>query len=29
MVIVEGTIKAKARPRFFNGHAITPKDTVS
>lgn len=29
MVIVEGTIKAKARPRFFNGHAVTPKDTVN
>ena len=29
MVIVEGKIKGKARPRFFNGHAITPKDTVN
>lgn len=29
MIIVEGKIKGKARPRFFNGHAITPKDTVS
>lgn len=29
MVIVEGNIKGKARPRYFNNHAITPKDTVS
>lgn len=29
MVVVEGTIKGKARPRVFNGHAMTPKDTVS
>ena len=29
MIVVEGTIKGKARPRFFNNHAITPKDTVS
>ena len=31
MVIVEGTIKAKARPRFNTktGHAVTPKDTVN
>ena len=29
MIIVEGKIKGKARPRFFNGHAITPKDTVN
>ncbi|WP_027633361.1 RusA family crossover junction endodeoxyribonuclease [Clostridium hydrogeniformans] len=29
MVVVEGKIKGKARPRMFNGRAITPKDTVS
>jgi Holliday junction resolvase RusA-like endonuclease len=29
MVIVEGTIKGKARPRFYNGHAISAKDTVN
>lgn len=29
MVIVEGIIKGKARPRVFSGHAMTPKDTVS
>ena len=29
MVVVEGTIKGKARPRVFNGRAITPKDTVN
>ncbi|MDR3598428.1 RusA family crossover junction endodeoxyribonuclease [Clostridium sp.] len=31
MVVVEGTIKAKARPRFNTktGHAVTPKDTVT
>lgn len=29
MIIVEGKIKGKARPRVFNGHAITPKDTVN
>ena len=28
-VTVEGKIKGKARPRVFNGHAITPKDTVT
>lgn len=28
MVIVEGKIKGKARPRVFNGRAITPADTV-
>ena len=28
MVIIEGKIKGKARPRVFNGHGITPKDTV-
>ena len=29
MVIIEGKIKGKARPRVFNGHAITPADTVN
>ena len=29
MVIVAGKIKGKARPRVFNGHAVTPKDTVT
>lgn len=29
MVIVEGKIKGKARPRVFNGHAMTPKDSVN
>ena len=29
MVVIEGKIKGKARPRFFNGHAITPKDTIN
>jgi Holliday junction resolvase RusA-like endonuclease len=29
VVVVEGKIKGKARPRVFNGHAMTPKDTVS
>lgn len=29
MVVVEGKIKGKARPRIFNGHAMTPKDTVT
>lgn len=29
MVVVEGTIKGKARPRFFNGHAVTPEGTVT
>ena len=28
MIVVEGKIKGKARPRVFNGHAVTPKDTV-
>lgn len=28
MIVVEGKIKGKARPRVFNGRAITPKDTV-
>lgn len=31
MVVIEGKIKGKARPRFNTntGHAITPKDTLS
>lgn len=29
MVVITGKIKGKARPRVFNGHAITPKDTVN
>ena len=29
MIVVEGKIKGKARPRIFNGHAMTPKDTVT
>ena len=29
MIVVEGKIKGKARPRVFNGHGVTPKDTVS
>lgn len=28
MIIVEGKIKGKARPRVFNNRAITPADTV-
>lgn len=28
MITVEGKIKGKARPRVFNGHAMTPKDSV-
>lgn len=28
LIIVEGKIKGKARPRVFNGRAITPADTV-
>lgn len=28
LVTVEGKIKGKARPRVFNGHAMTPKDSV-
>ena len=28
-VTVEGKIKGKARPRVFNGHAMTPQDTVT
>lgn len=26
---IEGKIKAKARPRFANGHTYTPKETVN
>ena len=29
MIVVEGKIKGKARPRVFTGHAVTPKDTVN
>ena len=29
MIIVEGKIKGKARPRVFNNRAITPADTVN
>ena len=29
MIVVEGTIKGKARPRVFGKHAITPADTVN
>ncbi|MBW6408995.1 RusA family crossover junction endodeoxyribonuclease [Clostridium weizhouense] len=29
MVIVEGKIKGKARPRVFGRHAVTPEDTVN
>ena len=29
IVTVEGKIKGKARPRVFNGHAMTPQDTVT
>jgi Holliday junction resolvase RusA-like endonuclease len=29
MIIVEGTIKGKARPRVFGKHAVTPEDTVN
>lgn len=28
MIVVEGKIKGKARPRVFNNRAITPADTV-
>lgn len=27
-VVVPGKVKGKARPRVYDGHAITPKDTV-
>ncbi len=29
MVIVEGAIKGKDRPRFFKGHAVTSEGTMS
>lgn len=29
MIVVEGKIKGKARPRVYNGRAITPKDTIN
>ena len=29
IVVIEGKIKGKARPRVYNGHAFTPKDTVN
>lgn len=29
MVIIEGRIHGKQRPRYFNGRAITPKNTVN
>lgn len=29
MIIVEGKIKGKARPRVYNGHAMTPQDSVN
>lgn len=29
MVIVEGTIKGKDRPRFFKGHAVTSEGTMT
>jgi Holliday junction resolvase RusA-like endonuclease len=29
MIIVEGKIRGKARPRVFNGHAMTPEITVN
>lgn len=29
MIVVEGKIKGKARPRVFNGHGVTPQDTVN
>ena len=28
MVVIEGKIRGKARPRVCNGHAFTPKQTV-
>ena len=27
-VVVPGKVKGKARPRVYNGHAMTPRDTV-
>ncbi|WP_143314265.1 RusA family crossover junction endodeoxyribonuclease [Clostridium sp. HBUAS56017] len=29
MIKVEGKIKGKARPRVYNGHAMTPEDSVN
>lgn len=29
MIIVEGKIKGKARPRVFGKHAVTPEDSVN
>lgn len=29
MIVVEGTIKGKARPRVFGKHAVTPEDSVN
>jgi len=29
LIVVEGKIKGKARPRVYNGRAITPKDTIN
>lgn len=29
MIIVEGKINEKARPRVYNGHAVTSQDSVS
>ncbi|MEG2918856.1 MAG: RusA family crossover junction endodeoxyribonuclease [Clostridium sp.] len=29
MITVEGKIKGKARPRVYNGHAMTPQDSVN
>lgn len=29
MVVVDGKIKGKARPRVFGKHAVTPEDTVN
>ena len=28
MIIVEGKIKGKDRPRFYNGHAVTTPETI-
>ena len=29
MVVVDGKVKGKARPRVYKGHAFTPKETVN
>ena len=29
MIVIEGKIKGKGRPKVFNGHGVTPKDTVA